>query len=74
MDSIYLEVVKAIRKSFAQFQPRRQTSQELLIRELALDGGLRPGSQLGNYQTLRFKYAIEGCTYVLLFEHCRTKF
>eukprot|EP00892_Ulva_mutabilis_P005715 jgi/Ulvmu1/3515/UM162_0022.1 len=55
--------VKAVAKVFQTFQPRPETSAELLLRELALDGGRIPPRLHDKPQptALRFKYALDGC-------------
>jgi hypothetical protein len=53
-------VLRATQRAFRAFQPPAESAQQLLVRELALDGGLRLRSEQP-LATLRFKYAFDGC-------------
>jgi hypothetical protein len=55
-----VHVLRATQRAFSAFQPPAERVQQLLIRELALDGGLRLRSEQP-LATLRFKYAFDGC-------------
>ena len=55
-----VQVLQAADRVFKEYRPPAQSASERLVRELALDGALRPPSK-GKHTTLRFKYAFEGC-------------
>jgi hypothetical protein len=52
--------LEAARGVFEEYKPPQQSAAQRLVRELALDGGLRPRGS-GQHTTLRFKYAFDGC-------------
>lgn len=63
IDTVDDMAVRAVMKAFMCFQPPPETTAQLLLREIALDGGRIPSRLLDQPQPmpLRFKYALDGC-------------
>lgn len=63
IDTVDELAVKAVMKTFTCFQPPPESTSQLLLRELSLDGGRLPSNLLDKPQpmALRFKYALDGC-------------
>jgi hypothetical protein len=62
-DTVDEVVRRAVVRATNLWQPKKLSNLELILRELAIDGGRKPKNLPQHYLTVRLKYAIDGARY-----------
>lgn len=68
IDTVDDLVRRTVVRATTLWQPRKRSPQQLLLREIAIDGGRKPGHLPADHLTLRLKYALDGSRCVAIFQ------
>lgn len=71
VDTVDEVVRRAVVRATDLWQPKKRSHLELLLREVAIDGGRKPKNLPAAHLPVRLKYALDGCRYAI---YCRTRF
>lgn len=66
IDTVDEVVRRAVVRTTNLWQPKQLSQRELLLRELAIDGGRKPRNLPLEHLTMRLKYALDGTRYCWL--------